>query len=45
MVIVSTSETSVNIRQIARRNIAADSYFHTRRHVNLKSHEEINSFE
>jgi hypothetical protein len=34
---VSTSETSVNIRQITRRNIPEDSHLHSRRRENLKS--------
>jgi hypothetical protein len=33
----STSETSVNFYQTARRNIPEDSYLHTRRRKNLKS--------
>jgi hypothetical protein len=35
---VSSSETSVRIYQITRRNIPEDSHLHTRRPVNLKSH-------
>jgi hypothetical protein len=35
---VSTSETSANFYQTARRNIPEDSYLHTRRRENLKSH-------
>jgi hypothetical protein len=34
----STSETSVNVYQTTRRNIPEDSYRHTRRRENLKSH-------
>jgi hypothetical protein len=34
----STSETSVNLFQTARRNNPGDSHFHTRRHENRKSH-------
>jgi hypothetical protein len=33
----STSETSVNSYQTARRNNPEDSHLHTRRHENLKS--------
>jgi hypothetical protein len=36
---VSTSETSVNFYQTARRNIPEDSHLHTRRRENLKSHQ------
>jgi hypothetical protein len=35
----STSETSVNFYQNTRRNIPEGSYLHTRRHENLKSHQ------
>jgi hypothetical protein len=34
----STSETSVNVYQTARRNIPEDSHFHTCRRENLKFH-------
>jgi hypothetical protein len=34
----STSDTSVNVYQTTRRNIPEDSYLHTRRRENLKSH-------
>jgi hypothetical protein len=34
----STSETSANFYQTTRRNIPEDSYLHTRRRENLKSH-------
>jgi hypothetical protein len=34
----STSETSVNFYQTARRNIPEVSHLHTRHHENLKSH-------
>jgi hypothetical protein len=33
-----TSETSVNFYQTTRRNNPEDSYLHTRRRENLKSH-------
>jgi hypothetical protein len=36
---VSTSETSVNFYQSARRNIPEDSHLHTRCCKNLKSHD------
>jgi hypothetical protein len=36
----STSETSVNLYQTARRNNPDDSHLHTRRRENLKSHLE-----
>jgi hypothetical protein len=35
---VSTSETSVNFYQTARRNMPEDNHLHTRRRENLKSH-------
>jgi hypothetical protein len=35
---VSTSKTSVNIYQTARRNIPEDSHLHNLRRENLKSH-------
>jgi hypothetical protein len=35
---VITSDTSVNIYQITRRNISEDYHLHTRRRENLKSH-------
>jgi hypothetical protein len=35
---VSTSETSANYYKITRRNTQEESYLHTRRHENLKSH-------
>jgi hypothetical protein len=38
MEVAITSETSVNFYQITRRNIQDDSYLHTRRRENLKSH-------
>jgi hypothetical protein len=34
----STSETSVNLYQTTRRNNPEESYLHTRRRDNLKSH-------
>jgi hypothetical protein len=34
----STSETSVNFYQTTRRNNPENSYFHSRRRENLKSH-------
>jgi hypothetical protein len=37
MVAVSTSETSVNFYETARRNIPEHSHIHTRRRGNLKS--------
>jgi hypothetical protein len=40
----STSETSVNFYQNIRRYNEKDSHLHTRRHENLKSWFEINSF-
>jgi hypothetical protein len=40
----STSETSVNFYQNTRRNNPEDSYLHTRRRENLKSHIVIDSF-
>jgi hypothetical protein len=36
----STSERSVEFYETARRNIPEDSYLHTRRRENLKSHHE-----
>jgi hypothetical protein len=36
-----TSETSINFYQTTRRNNLEDSHLHTRRHENLKSHQEI----
>jgi hypothetical protein len=35
---LSTSETSVNFYEIARRNITEDCHLHTLRRENLKSH-------
>jgi hypothetical protein len=37
----STSETSVNIYQTARRNILEGSNLDARRHENLKSHQAL----
>jgi hypothetical protein len=34
----STSETSINVYQTARRNIPEESHLHTRRRENLKYH-------
>jgi hypothetical protein len=36
-----TSGTSVNIYKTTRRNISEDSYLHTRRRENLKSHPSV----
>jgi hypothetical protein len=38
MEVASTSETSVNFYQTTRRNNTEDTYFHTRRRENLRSH-------
>jgi hypothetical protein len=38
MDVISTSETLVNFYQTTRRNIPEDSYLHTLRRQNLKSH-------
>jgi hypothetical protein len=38
---ISTRETSVKLCQTTRRSITEDSYFHTRRHENLKSYQEL----
>jgi hypothetical protein len=40
IVAVSTSEKSVNICQATRCNIPEDNHLHTRRHENLKSHQD-----
>jgi hypothetical protein len=37
----STSETSINLYQTTRRNIPEDSYPHSRRRENLKSHQGL----
>jgi hypothetical protein len=37
----STFETSVNFYQTAWGNISKDSYLHTRRSENLKSHQQL----
>jgi hypothetical protein len=36
----STSETSVNLYQITRRNSSEESHLYTRRHENLRAHND-----
>jgi hypothetical protein len=42
---VSSSETSVNIYQVTRRNIPEANHLHSRLRENLKSHLFTNSME